>query len=175
MSTMPSAPWRCAVYQISPSRPGAASCGRDPAGSWITLVSNAYSVPTSCAWAQAAVQTRPTAAAIIRLRMTRVSAIRLSNREDTCRKPPGEPRRFAPDLLVHRREEVLVALGILHLVEQELHRIDGAHLHQDAAQDPHLRQLILADQQLFLARARLADVERGEDALVGNLAVEDDF
>src|SRR3954451_9993362 len=41
-------------------------------------------------------------------------------------------------LLVHRSEEVLVGLGILHLVEQELHRIDGAHLHQDPAQHPHL-------------------------------------
>ena len=36
-------------------------------------------------------------------------------------------------LLIHRVEEVLVGLRILHLVEQELHRIDGAHLHEDPA------------------------------------------
>src|SRR5438270_2734682 len=78
-------------------------------------------------------------------------------------------------LLVHRSEEVLVRLGVLHLVEQELHRIDRAHLHEDAAQHPHLGEDILVDQQLFLAGAGLADVERGEDALVGDLAIEDYF
>src|SRR5689334_3018355 len=49
-------------------------------------------------------------------------------------KPSNTARR---SLLVHRREEVLVRLGVLHLVEQELHRIDRAHLHQDPAQHPH--------------------------------------
>src|SRR5437588_10218442 len=78
-------------------------------------------------------------------------------------------------LLIHRREEILVRLGVLHLVEQELHRIDRAHLHQDSAQHPHLGEDVLIDQQLLLARAGLADVERGEDALVGNLTVEHDF
>src|SRR5690348_8603578 len=78
-------------------------------------------------------------------------------------------------LLVHGCEEVLVRLGVLHLVEQELHRVDRAHLHQDPAQHPHLGERALLDQQLFLAGARLADVERGEDALVGDLAVEHDF
>src|SRR5690349_17357912 len=81
----------------------------------------------------------------------------------------------AARLLVHRGEEVLVRLGVLHLVEKELHRVDRAHLHQDAPQDPHLRELVLGYQQLFLAGAGLADVERGEDALVADLAVEDDF
>src|SRR3546814_1574954 len=42
-------------------------------------------------------------------------------------QPPGP-------LLVHRVEEILVGLGILHLVEQEFHGVDRAHLHQDAAQ-----------------------------------------
>src|SRR3954447_15482475 len=78
-------------------------------------------------------------------------------------------------LLVHRREEVLVRLGVLHLVEKELHRVDGAHLHEDPAKHPHLGERALLDQQLFLAGAGLADVERREDALVGDLAVEDDL
>src|SRR3954451_10654460 len=78
-------------------------------------------------------------------------------------------------LLVHAREEVLVGLGVLHLVEQELHRVDGAHLHQDPAQHPHLAERALLDEQLFLAGAGLADVQRREDALVADLAVEDDF
>ncbi len=48
-------------------------------------------------------------------------------------------------------EEILVGLRIAHLVEQELHRVDRAHLHEDAAQHPHLGELGLVDQQLFLA------------------------
>src|SRR4051812_32956155 len=80
-----------------------------------------------------------------------------------------------PTLLVHASKEVLVGLGVLHLVEQELHRVDGAHLHQDPAQHPHLGEDVLLDQQLLLAGAGLADIERGEDALVGDLAVEHDL
>src|SRR5438874_12188577 len=49
-------------------------------------------------------------------------------------------------LLVHAREEVLIRLGVLHLVEKELHRVDGAHLHQDAAQHPHLGERALIDE-----------------------------
>src|SRR5205085_7432751 len=86
---------------------------------------------------------------------------------------PGNP--IIALLLVHAREEIVVGLGVLHLVEEKLHRIDRAHLHQDPAQHPHLGERTLFDQQLFLAGAGLADVERGEDALVGNLAVEHDF
>src|SRR5882724_12079973 len=78
-------------------------------------------------------------------------------------------------LLVHRAEEVLVGLGGAQLVEQELDGIDGAHRHEDAAQHPHLRQRRAVDQQLLLAGARLGDVDGREGALVGNLAVEDDF
>src|SRR5687768_2993857 len=37
-SRIPSAPWRWAVYQILPSGAGATSWGREPAGSWKTLV-----------------------------------------------------------------------------------------------------------------------------------------
>ena len=40
-------------------------------------------------------------------------------------------------LLIHAFEEILVGLAILHLVEQKFHRVDGPHLHQDAAQHPH--------------------------------------
>src|SRR4051812_16359896 len=78
-------------------------------------------------------------------------------------------------LLVHGGEEVLVGFGVLHLIEEELHRIDRPHLHQDPAQDPHLGEDVLVYQKLFLPGARFADVERREDALVGDLAVEHDF
>src|SRR3954453_1406019 len=78
-------------------------------------------------------------------------------------------------LLIHRCKEVLVRLRVLHLVEKELHRVDGAHLHEDPAEHPHLGEDVLVDQQLLLAGAGLADVERREDALVRDLAVEHDL
>ena len=43
------------------------------------------------------------------------------------------------------------------------------------AQDPDAAQLVLRHQQLFLARARLVDVDRRENALVDQLAVEVDL
>ena len=64
---------------------------------------------------------------------------------------------------------------MLQLVDQELEPVHRAHRHQDAAQHPHLRQHRLVDQELFLARAGLGDVEGREGALVGDLAVEHDF
>gem|GEM_PF-6866623 len=56
-------------------------------------------------------------------------------------------------LLVHAAVKILVGFRILHLVEQKLHRVDGAHLHEDAAQHPHLGKDRLVDQQFFLAGA----------------------
>ena len=61
------------------------------------------------------------------------------------------------------------------LVEQELDRIHRAHGRQDAAQDIGLGQGAFLDQKLVLAGARAHDVDGGEDALVGDLAVQDDF
>src|SRR5690606_38485210 len=43
-------------------------------------------------------------------------------------------------LSLHRGEELVVALGALHLVEQELHRADLVHAVQQLAQDPDLLQ-----------------------------------
>src|SRR5882724_5361799 len=55
--------------------------------------------------------------------------------------------------LIHRAEEVGVGLAGLQLVDEEFHGVDHAHGHEDAAQDPHLRERGLVDQQLFLAGA----------------------
>src|SRR3546814_9433652 len=41
--------------------------------------------------------------------------------------------------------------------------------------DPHLRKLVLLDEQFFFSSAGFSHVERGEDALVGDLAVKHDF
>src|SRR5687768_1625357 len=65
--------------------------------------------------------------------------------EQSASPPVTRWRRLG--LLIHRGEEILVGLGVLHLVEQELHRVDRAHLHQDAPQHPHLGKLGRVDQQ----------------------------
>src|SRR3546814_3918574 len=80
-----------------------------------------------------------------------------------------------PILLVHAVEEIFVRLGVLHPVQQVLHGIDGSHLHENTAKDPHLRKLVLLDEQFFFSSAGFSHVERGEDALVGDLAVKHDF
>src|SRR6185503_8606962 len=76
---------------------------------------------------------------------------------------------------VHAVEEVRVVLRSSELVEQELDGVGRPHRRQDAAQNVRLRQRALVEQELVLARARLQDVDRGIDTLVGHLAVENDF
>src|SRR5690606_28346187 len=83
----------------------------------------------------------------------------------------GAEQHSAPmlSLLVHRSEEIGVRLRLLQLLEQELHGIDRAHRHEDAAEHPHLGKRGLVDQQLFLAGAGLADIDRREGPLVRKL------
>src|SRR3546814_861328 len=170
MSMMPSVPRRCRVYQICPSGPGATSCGCDPAGTSNTIASTLaiwlvpVVSPLDCACAQPDViaATKPIIAAGIRIaapsafRLDSLARLDVSvNAQQFLQDVSGYP-----DLLIHRFEEVFVGLRILHLVEQEFHRVDRAHLHQDPAQHPHLREAILLDQQFFLAGAGLADIEQ---------------
>src|SRR6185436_11943218 len=75
-------------------------------------------------------------------------------------------------LSLHRLEELAVGLGVLHLVQQEFDRRQLVHRMQQLAQDPHLRQLTLVGDELFLARTRTIDVERREHALLGDAPVE---
>ena len=64
---------------------------------------------------------------------------------------------------------------MLQLVDQEFHGVDRAHLHQDAAQNPHLGKRSLIDKKLFLTGARPGDVDGREGALVRQLAIKDDL
>src|SRR2546428_768760 len=83
-------------------------------------------------------------------------------------------RRLAP-AVGHGREEVLVGLGLRHPREQQLHRLYGRERREDLAEDPHAIQILFRDQQLFLPRAALLDVDRGEDAAVGELPIQMDL
>src|SRR3989442_1764028 len=95
-------------------------------------------------------------------------------RDDRRKGGEAPPPRFLPHG-VHGGEELLVGLGELELVQQQLHPLDGVELRQRLAQEPDLLQLVLLEEQLFLARARLLDVDGGEDALVHEAPVEMDF
>src|SRR5579862_469611 len=81
----------------------------------------------------------------------------------------------ASALRIHRVEELAVVLGVAQLVEQEVDGVHGAHRVEDAAQDVHFLELIRRHQKLFLAGAGAGDVHGREGALVGDLAVEDQF
>ena len=82
----------------------------------------------------------------------------------------------ADDVLrVHRLEELAVGLRRPKFVDQELDAVHGAHRVQDTAEHVDLLELILRNQQVFLTRTRARHIDRREDALVGNLAVQNDF
>src|SRR3954451_9638201 len=74
--------------------------------------------------------------------------------------------------LLHLQEELVVALRLLHPVEEQLERLLGVECVQDAAQAPDDLQLVRRQQDLFLTRAGRVDVDRREDPLVRELAVE---
>src|ERR1044071_4777823 len=82
-------------------------------------------------------------------------------------------RSLSSSLRGHRVEEFLVRLRALHARQQELHRVDDVQRVQQLPQDPHAVYDGLTEEELFLARARLVDVEAREDALLHQLAVED--
>src|SRR6516162_4897663 len=81
----------------------------------------------------------------------------------------------SPASALHRLEEFTVRLGVLHLVEQEFDRRQLVHGVQELAQDPHLGELALVGDELFLAGAGTVDVDRGEHPLLGDAAVEVDL
>ncbi len=66
---------------------------------------------------------------------------------------PAQLHRPQYSLPLHRLEELAVRLRIFHLVEQEFDRGELVHRMQQLAQDPHLRELALVGDELFLTRA----------------------
>jgi hypothetical protein len=72
-------------------------------------------------------------------------------------------------------QKFLVVARLGELVGEKFHGFDRGERVDDAAQDPGALQLFLGDEQLFLAGAGALDIDGGEDALVYQLAVEDDF
>src|SRR5690349_3479674 len=69
-------------------------------------------------------------------------------------------------------EELGVGAGAAELVDQQLEPGAALERVEHAAQLPGLLQVVAVEQQLFVPRARLLDVDRRVDAPVGNAAVE---
>src|SRR3954454_21258125 len=74
--------------------------------------------------------------------------------------------------LLHLHQELEVGLGLLHLLEQQLQRLLHLERMQHPAQLPDDLELLGRHEDLFLASARCIDIDRREDALVRELAVE---
>src|SRR5690606_16250052 len=72
----------------------------------------------------------------------------------------------------HHVEELLVALGRAHLVEQELHGGELVHVMEELAQDPDLLEHVGLDQELLAPGARAIDVDGRVDPLFHHPAVE---
>src|SRR5436190_3450563 len=83
------------------------------------------------------------------------------------RDPELRPLRTA-----EAHEELGVGFCLLDSVEEGLHRLDELHVGEHLPQHPDAGDLLLVEQQLFAARSRTGQVERGIDAAVGQLAHE---
>src|SRR5215831_3902274 len=77
--------------------------------------------------------------------------------------------RFWKPILSQRLEELLVRLELLELLEQRLHRVEGLVVGHLAPEPPDLLELRFGEQQLLPPRARADEVERREDAPIGEL------
>src|SRR3954467_10291471 len=74
--------------------------------------------------------------------------------------------------LLHLEQEVVVALRLLHPVEEQLEGLLDVQRVKDPAQTPDDLQLVRRQQDLLLAGAGGIDVDGREDPLVRELAVE---
>src|SRR5215207_6274920 len=72
-------------------------------------------------------------------------------------------------------EEVDVGLALAHPVHHQLEGLGGVEGAEDAAQLPGHDQLLLGEQELLLPRGGGVDVKGGEDAALGQLAVQADL
>ena len=90
-------------------------------------------------------------------------------------RPPLRPCGNSACYVFIELEELGVALRIAQLVEQEVDGIHRAHRVQNPPQNVHFLEDRRIGEELLLARAGPRDVDRRECALVGNLAVKDQF
>src|ERR1700733_9952246 len=75
----------------------------------------------------------------------------------------------------HVVEELLVVASLAELVGEELHGFYRRERVENFAEDPSALEVVLGDEEFFFTRSTTLDVDGRKDALVDELAVEDDF
>ena len=88
---------------------------------------------------------------------------------------PRTTQHFTPFhalFAVHGDQELLIVLRSFHALLQKLHSLHTGHVRQEVAQNPEPVDLVLVQEQVIAAGAAERDVHSGEDALVGQLAVQ---
>ena len=75
----------------------------------------------------------------------------------------------------HGAEKFGVGLGFGEAAEQQFHGFDGRERAQHFAQNPDAAEFVWRKQDFVFTRAGALDIDGGEDALVGEAAVEIDF
>src|SRR4051812_14073313 len=76
------------------------------------------------------------------------------------------------DVLGQRDQELSVVLGLRKASEHELRALRAAEHRNHSTHRVDLSQRVLVQQQVLAARAGALDVDRGEDATLGQLTVE---
>src|SRR5579885_1399815 len=99
---------------------------------------------------------------------------RSSNDISRAPRHAGMVSVFAADVrrFLNLEQELVVVLGLLHLVEEQFERLLRLERVQHPAQLPHDLQFVRREQDLFLAGTGRVDIDRREDPLVREPAVE---
>src|SRR5262249_24566912 len=88
---------------------------------------------------------------------------------------PGETKGSERPLRHQAQQELRVRAGLAQLLEQLLDGLDRRHVGQRGAQRLDELGLLRVVEQVFHARARLVEVDGGEDALLGDRAGQHDL
>ena len=98
-------------------------------------------------------------------------------RSQTARRPVESDFRRLTEArsgpLFQLGQQLLVGLVLFEGGDERFHRLNRIQVHHHAAKLAHGFDLVLGKKFLFLARAAFGDVDGGEKAAVGKLAVED--
>src|SRR5258707_11422508 len=99
----------------------------------------------------------------------------LGKRAPVAETQGPKQRRGSIGSLAHQVQEVAIPLRALELVVEELHRLHRIELGQHLAEHPDSVEHTWAEEELLLAGPRAPDVDRREDALVHQTAVQMDL
>src|SRR6185437_2283203 len=81
-------------------------------------------------------------------------------------------KRIADLTQIHTHQELGIALGAIHAVGQQLHRLDRVHVAENLAQNVHAAQFLRVHEQVFLARAGAVYIDGRPDALIDHAAIK---